>query len=125
MTTALDVVTLNTPDTLRLGEFWCGLLSLTVVENEDDGRWLVLATALGRRTLGLQYGATRAGSIHLDLACAVDDFDTELERAQRLGAQLLHPVRREPYGLIANLADPDGNLFDLCAYVARDHEDAT
>ena len=34
------------------------------------------------------------------------------------GASECHPTRIEPYGSIANLADPDGNLFDLCAYVS-------
>ncbi len=33
-----------------------------------------------------------------------------------LGARLVAPPRREPYGSIANLCDPDGNPFDLCAY---------
>jgi predicted enzyme related to lactoylglutathione lyase len=37
-------------------------------------------------------------------------------RVVALGATLERPVRREPYGSIANLADPDGNLFDVVAY---------
>ena len=44
------------------------------------------------------------------------EFDAELERLVGLGATLVEPPRREPYGSIANLADPDGNPFDLCAY---------
>jgi predicted enzyme related to lactoylglutathione lyase len=54
--------------------------------------------------------------MHLDLACLTDDFDTERARLVGLGARLLAPPRIEPYGSIANLADPDGNPFDLCAY---------
>ena len=55
--------------------------------------------------------------MHLDLACAPDEFDVELARLVDLGATQLGEPRREPYGSIANLADPDGNPFDLCAYV--------
>ena len=33
-----------------------------------------------------------------------------------LGATELAAPRHEPYGSIVNLADPDGNAVDLCAY---------
>jgi predicted enzyme related to lactoylglutathione lyase len=54
--------------------------------------------------------------MHLDLVCEPADFDSEVERLVGLGARLAAPPRREAYGSIANLADPDGNPFDLCAY---------
>ncbi len=54
--------------------------------------------------------------MHLDLACAPDEFDSELTRLVGLGARQLGAPRREPYGSIANLVDPDGNPFDLCSY---------
>ena len=57
-----------------------------------------------------------SGSVHLDLACDPGDFDDELARLTALGARVVEPVRVEPYGCIANLVDPDGNPFDLCAY---------
>ncbi len=60
---------------------------------------------------------SRPGSVHLDLACSPDEFDDELSRILIIGAVQLSEPRREPYGSIANLADPDGNPFDLCAYV--------
>lgn len=40
----------------------------------------------------------------------------ETERLAVLGATRLGPPRHEAYGSILNLADPDGNPFDLCAY---------
>jgi predicted enzyme related to lactoylglutathione lyase len=46
-----------------------------------------------------------------------DEFDAESARLVALGATALGPARHEPYGSIVNLADPDGNAFDLCAYV--------
>jgi predicted enzyme related to lactoylglutathione lyase len=56
--------------------------------------------------------------MHLDLACHPDEFEAEVARLLALGASECRPTRTEPYGSIANLADPDGNLFDLCAYVS-------
>ena len=76
----------------------------------------MLADADERRRIGVQRGATRRGSVHLDVACEPDSFEHELVRLTGLGAVLLGEPRREPYGSIANLADPDGNPFDLCAY---------
>lgn len=113
---AFDLVTLDVPDPDRSAVFWCDLLALSVLEREDDGRWICLADATGARRLGLQRGIVRPGGVHLDLRCAPVEFDTELERAARCGARLVTPVRVEPYGSIANLIDPDGYVFDLCAY---------
>ncbi|HUW03851.1 MAG TPA: VOC family protein [Acidimicrobiales bacterium] len=116
MTARFDLVTIDSPDTDALAAFWSAALDLHEVEREDGNRWIVLADGDGTRRLGIQRGATHPGSIHLDLSCAPGDFDAELRRLVDLGAtQLLEP-RREPYGSIVNLADPDGNSFDLCAY---------
>lgn len=117
MATRFDLVTIDSPGTDRLAVFWCAALELREVEREDGDRWIVLASADGVRRIGLQRGAHRPGGTHLDLACPIDEFDAELDRLVALGATLLSPARREPYGSIANLGDPDGNAFDLCAYV--------
>lgn len=116
MAASFDLVTIDSPATDRLAGFWRAALDLVEVEREDGDRWIVLAERDGRRRIGLQRGVHRPGGIHLDLACTRVDFDAELARLRGLGATELHPVRREPYGHIANLADPDGNPFDLCAY---------
>lgn len=116
MVTTFDLVTIDSPATDRLAEFWAAALDLTEVEREDGDRWIVLAERDGRRRLGLQRGHHRPGSLHLDLACQPDQFQAELDRLRSLGAASLEPPRREPYGWIANLADPDGNPFDLCGY---------
>jgi predicted enzyme related to lactoylglutathione lyase len=111
-----DLVTFDSPATDSLAAFWSAVLDLHEVEREDGDRWIVLADAAGRRRLGLQSGVARPGSMHLDLTCPADDFDAELRRIVGLGATPLGPARRETYGSIVNLADPDGNPFDLCAY---------
>lgn len=116
MATTFDLVTLDSPNTDDMAEFWSAALQLVEVQREDGDRWIVLASANGQRRIGLQRGAHVAGSIHLDLACRPDDFDAEVGRLLALGASECLPPRTEPYGRIANLADPDGNLFDLCAY---------
>lgn len=117
MPVRFDLVTIDTPDTDRLAAFWSAALQLHETEREDDGRWVVLAAADGTRRIGLQRGAPRASSVHLDLSCEPAEFDGEVQRLEQLGARLLAPVRVESYGSIANLCDPDGNPFDVCAYV--------
>ena len=69
----------------------------------------------GTRRIGLQRGAASPGTVHLDLACRLADFQQELDRLVELGAAL-SDVRTEPYGRIANLTDPAGYTFDVCAY---------
>lgn len=119
MVTRFDLVTFDSPDTERAAAFWSDALDLHECEREDGDRWIVLATDDGRRRIGVQRGPARPGTVHLDLACAPEEFDAELERLTILGARLTADARREPYGSIANLVDPDGNAFDLCAYHDR------
>ena len=116
MTARFDLVTIDSPDTEATARFWSHAADLHEVEREDVDRWIVLADATGLRRLGIQRGIARSGSVHLDLSCEPDVFDDEVARLTGLGAQLLGEPRREPYGSIANLSDPDGNPFDLCAY---------
>ena len=115
-----DIVTLNSPRTNELAKFWAELLGLQEIEREDRDRWILLGNTNGGRTIGFQRGEHVAGSIHIDLSCSTSDFPNERERILRLGAVETRPMRSEPYGLIANFADVDGNLFDLCAYVSAD-----
>jgi predicted enzyme related to lactoylglutathione lyase len=116
MSARFDLVTIDTAHTERLAAFWCAALVLHESQREDDGRWIVLSEADGLRRIGLQHGVHRPGGPHLDLICDRADFDLERARLIALGAVERRPPRAEPYGVIANLADPDGNLFDLCAY---------
>lgn len=116
MTCGFDLVTMDSADPDGLAVFWCSAIDLVEYEREDGGRWIVLCSSEGSRRLGIQRGEHQAGSMHLDLRCGVDEFDTELERLVRLGAVAQSRARTEPYGRIVNLADPQGNPFDLCAY---------
>ena len=125
MATHFDLLTLNCADPRSLAVFWCAAMDLTITEDEDDGRWLVLSDAGSTRRLGLQRTDDEqpppvrhlfAARAHLDLRCSTEEFDAELTRLQRLGARLVVRVRTEPYGRIANLTDPAYHPFDLCAY---------
>lgn len=113
--TRFDLVTLD-GDTTVLATFWSAALDLVELEQEDHGRWIVLGTRDGLRRIGLQTGPTRPGSMHLDLSVSPAEFTSEIDRLTGLGATVVRPTRDEPYGSIANLADPAGNPFDLCAY---------
>ena len=115
-----DIVTLNTLRTNELSKFWADLLGLQEIEREDGDRWILLGNSNGGRTIGFQRGDHVDGSMHIDLSCSTDDFTNERERMLHLGAIETRPMRSESYGLIANFADPDGNLFDLCAYFFAD-----
>jgi len=116
MSSTFDLVTIDSPQPDVLASFWCAALSLHETQREDDDRWLVLSDVTGVRRIGLQRGAHMPSGIHLDLVCRLDEFTGEVARLVALGAGLAHPLRHEPYGSIANLTDPDGNQFDLCAY---------
>jgi len=115
MVATFDIVTIDGPEPDRLATFWGSVLGLIEVEREDGDRWIVLEDRSGIRRIGIQRGSSRPGSIHLDIACSPAEFDAEVARVVGLGATALD-VRVEPYGRIANLLDPDGNPFDLCAY---------
>jgi predicted enzyme related to lactoylglutathione lyase len=116
MRSHFDLVTVDSPAPDRAAAFWSAALRLHETEREDVDRWIVLSDDHDVRRLGIQRGECRPGSMHLDLRCAIDEFESELARLRSLGAQLLGGVRRESYGAIVNLADPDGNPFDLCGY---------
>lgn len=123
-----DLVTLDAVDSVSLARFWSDALGLVEVEREDNGRWIVLAEVdSGSRRMGIQriVGLTAAsagwegnakGRIHLDLACSPQSFEDEVARLVACGAVLVRAVRREAYGSIATMVDPEGNIFDLCAY---------
>lgn len=112
-----DLVTIDAERPDQLAMFWCEALGLGVVEREDGDRWQVLGDDSGRRRIGIQRGRHRRGGVHLDLECATAEFDAVVARLVALGATRTCDDRVEPYGAIANLADPEGNLFDVCAYV--------
>ena len=43
----------------------------------------------------------------------VEDTDACVEKAQSLGASVLHPADDTPFGKLATLADPTGAMFRI------------
>jgi predicted enzyme related to lactoylglutathione lyase len=132
MPTEFDLVTLDVADDIAMAAFWAATLNLEEIESEDEGRWRVFGLRHGdgstTRRLGLQRIASLGAATqswegpsksrqHLDLKCTPEEFNAEVDRIVALGATELRPRRTEYYGSIATLADPEGNLFDICAYV--------
>jgi predicted enzyme related to lactoylglutathione lyase len=128
MSARFDLVTIDAADAARLVTFWSRALGLAPSESEDDGRWTVLSDAAGTRRIGVQriVGLAPSAAIwegsqkqrtHMDLQCETMEFDNEVHRLIKLGAARIRPDRIEAYGSIATLADPEGNVFDLCAYL--------
>lgn len=115
--TSFDLVTLDVASPDAAADFWKAALGLVESEREDGDRWIVLSDVDGVRRIGLQRGTPRPGGVHLDLACSPDEFDAECRRIVELGAEMIGDPRHEPYGSIVNLRDPEGYVFDLCAYV--------
>jgi predicted enzyme related to lactoylglutathione lyase len=122
MKVQFDLVTIDVLDPRAAAGFWCAAVGLAVCEDEDDGRWIVLSDASGRRTIGLQRStvaeldARPHSRIHLDLRCEPVELDAEVERLTALGAVVTAPPRVEPYGRIATFTAPDGTVFCLVAY---------
>jgi hypothetical protein len=132
MPVAFDLVTIDASDSVSLASFWASALHLVECEREDNGRWIVLATAATQqspsvRRIGIQripglkpkpavWDGDLKSRIHLDVRCEPREFNAEVERLIRSGALELRTRRTESYGSIATLADPEGNVFDVCAY---------
>ena len=126
-----DLATIDVADDGAMAAFWAATLNLDEIESEDGGRWRVLGlrhtNGSTTRRLGLQRIPNLGGAIqswegpsksrqHLDLKCTPEEFNAEVDRVVAHGATELRPRRTEYYGSIATLADPEGNLFDICAY---------
>jgi predicted enzyme related to lactoylglutathione lyase len=75
--------------------------------------------AVPGRELRRDYGR-HWSPVHLDFV--VDDIEAAVARAVAAGATLERPVRDEPYGRLANLADPFGNGICLLQMSERGYD---
>lgn len=84
--TWFDLITVDVVDPVAESSFWAALLKLEVQQNEDDGRWIVLADATGRRVLGFQR-CDQHEVASRQRGRALIEIDTDLETsAKKLGA---------------------------------------
>ena len=125
MHTAVDA-----PDCRGLAEFYRELLGLHYRPGdeppsdggEDDADWLVLLDAQGRRVLAVQEKSDMkrptwpsedvSMQLHLDFRVpTVEDLERHRERAESLGATLLHDRSDDEGEPLYVLADPAGHPF--------------
>lgn len=119
-------------DCRGLAEFYRELLGLTYRPGDepppdggrDDADWLVLLDGAGNRVLAIQQKADTTAptwpseevpmQMHLDFRVPdVDELERHRQRAEALGATLLHDRRGTDEEPLYVLADPAGHPFCL------------
>lgn len=108
----LGEVCLLTGDVVRLANFYKKLLG---VENGSSDR--VHQTVIAEETMLTIYndGIKRPKtSNHIQLAFTVEDVDRAYKRLSAMGAEIVEPPTRRPWGAKnMSFLDPDGNLIFL------------
>ena len=125
MHTAIDA-----PDARRLAEFYRELLGLHYRGDgpAEDADWIVLLDDAGRRVLTIQLKEDMKPStwpseevpmqMHLDVAVpSVADLERHRERAEALGARVVHDRTSDPDEPLYVLTDPAGHPFCLLVSV--------
>jgi catechol 2,3-dioxygenase-like lactoylglutathione lyase family enzyme len=109
----LGSVVINCADLERMSDFWCAALDLTPGPLTEGGRFRVLGGS--RVNVSLQRADTPVSArdqMHLDLYA--DDQPGEVARLLGLGATHVRD-NHDPADDYVVLADPEGNLFCICA----------
>lgn len=84
--TWFDLITVDVVDPVAESSFWAALLGLELKQNEDDGRWIVLADRSDRRVMGFQR-CDPSEVTNRQPGRSLIEVDAELEApARRLGA---------------------------------------
>jgi len=105
----LDEVVIDCRDTVRLAEFWQGVLGGTIQRQSRE--WVALYPPTGI-TVSFQEVPERKAvknRVHLDVK--VDDLDMAARAAEVLGATRIGVPRPDPVGGFQVMADPEGNEF--------------
>jgi predicted enzyme related to lactoylglutathione lyase len=116
MPASVGYLVIDSTDPQRLAPFWCGLLNVQVDTTIGDGQFVVLSRTEDGLTVGFQQvpeGKSGKNRLHLDLI--VDDLDAATAEIEALGGRWLEPgTVRELEGFQwRQMADPDGNEFDI------------
>jgi len=124
MTQRIALITLLVPDYAAGIAFYVGTLGFALREDtrlSPDKRWVVVAPEgsdaallLARATspeqqaaIGNQTGGRVAIFLH------TDDLAADLARYRQHGVAILREPVAQPYGTVAVIADPWGNLWDV------------
>jgi len=116
MPASVGYLVIDSTDPQRLAPFWCALLGVQVDTTIGDGQFVVLSRTEDGLTVGFQQvpeGKSGKNRLHLDLI--VDDLDAATAEIEGLGGRWLEPgTVRELEGFQwRQMADPDGNEFDI------------
>ena len=110
----VDALVIDGADTMRLAEFWAGLLGTEITSVEGGGQYVDLAPNEGTPALRFQRVPERKGvknRLHLDIEVA--SLGTAAERVRSSGGSIVQEARSE-YGVeFVIAADPEGNEFCL------------
>ncbi|MDS0135310.1 MULTISPECIES: VOC family protein [unclassified Amycolatopsis] len=120
MAIRLGSTVLNCTDLDTMTRFWCAALDLEP-SSEDDGFRLLRGRYVN---LSLQRSSTPVSArdqMHLDLY--TDDQRHEVDRLIGLGARFVRHVDDDPADDWVVLADPEDNLFCVCAKPAEEVRD--
>lgn len=110
----VDALVIDGADTMRLAEFWAGLLGTEITSVEGDGHYVDLAPNERTPTLRFQRVPERKGiknRLHLDIEVA--SLVPALERVLSLGGSIVQETRTEYAVDFVVAADPEDNEFCL------------
>ncbi|MEV5717131.1 VOC family protein [Amycolatopsis mediterranei] len=118
MAIRLGSTVINCTDLETMTRFWCAALGLEPASEADDFRLLRGPHV----NLSLQRSSVSArDQMHLDLY--TDDQEHEVDRLIGLGARFVRHVDDDPADDWVVLADPEDNLFCVCAKPAEEVRD--
>ena len=110
----VDALVIDGADTMRLSEFWAGLLGTEITSLEGGGQYVDLAPNELTPVLRFQRVPERKGvknRLHLDIE--VVSLGPAVERVRSLGGSIVQETRTE-YGVdFVIAADPESNEFCL------------
>jgi predicted enzyme related to lactoylglutathione lyase len=112
----LSGITLDCRDPEELADFWHRLLGGTVTE--PLAGWRRIVGHGGGPQISFQpVPEPKLSKVRLHLDLTVDDVDRALERVVELGGRWLGQWHQYGEGVVAVVADPEGNEFCLVRYV--------
>jgi catechol 2,3-dioxygenase-like lactoylglutathione lyase family enzyme len=96
-------------------EFYVAVLGLQVVM---DHGWIVTLASPDRPEVQLSLMThDETASVVPVASIQVDDVDAAYDEARRRGAEIVHPLTDEPWGVRRFFArDPDGNVINVLAH---------
>jgi catechol 2,3-dioxygenase-like lactoylglutathione lyase family enzyme len=118
----IHIVSLLVSDQQRALEFWRDKVGFEVREDypadPPSPRWLTVAPPGGQACFALLPPELPGTAVRIPggpsgVSLTSDDLEADHERMSAAGVIFDRPPKRQPYGLEAGFADPDGNLFNV------------